>query len=203
MHFETAEEYTVDPENIKYVNQMKVPSDLFDKWYNTHYNGSKKKVIDNRIDKINNIYNNGSLDVSGRALELGFSFGESLYVLHNWYPNVVFDAFDFCQLFSSLIPLMKGLLGKSLDDVWIGDAQNIPKEDNYYDFINSASFFEHLPKEVYDNVLKECFRVLKPGKMIGVYLDHHVGFVSVEQTKSEMVSAGFIPVTDYVFRKPL
>ena len=203
MHFETAEEYTVDPENIKYVNKMNVPSDLVDHWYSIHYNGSPKKVIDNRIEKINHIYNNGQLDVSGRALELGFSFGESLYVLHKWYPNVVFDAFDFCQLFSKLIPLMKDLLGRGLDEIWIGDAQNIPKPNDYYDFINSASFFEHLPDEVYYNVIRECLRVLKPGKMMGVYLDHHAGFVSVEKTRKELESIGFIAVTDYLFRKPL
>lgn len=207
MHFETAEEYAVDKDNIKYVNQMQVPSDMVNKWYNIHYNFDAKKnpktVIENRIDKINNIYDGGKLDVVGKALELGFCFGESLYVLQQWYPDVVFDALDFCPLFSKLIPLIKGLLGKNIDDMWIGDAQQIPKPDNYYDFINSASFFEHLPEDVYLNTLRECMRVLKPGKIMGVYLDHHAGFVSIEQTKKELISNGFISVTDYIFRKPL
>ena len=207
--FEYSKEYLMtEPENVKYVEKFSCPNDLIEKWYDINYNGAHKKVMENRIDKLNHIYQNGKIVLDGHGLEMAFGFGESIYVLMGWYKNITMDAFDFNPLFRKIIPLMKGLHKDRLIDVWIGDAQNIPKLDNCYDFINSCSFFEHLPDDVYWNVIRECYRVLKPGKVLGVYLDggrnngEHIRCVPVSQTKKELESIGFVYLQDYLYQKP-
>ena len=200
----------VEPENVKYVEQFNYATDLVTHWYNIHYNKAIKTVTENRIEKLNHIYNHEKtpLLLSGHGLELAFGFGESIYVLMRWYRDVTMDAFDFNPLFAKIIPLLKELNGSRLQDVWVGDAQNIPKPDNHYDFINSCSFFEHLPEDVYWNVIRECYRILKPGALLGVYLDEgqnggeHIRCVPVSQTQKEVESIGFITLNSYLFQKP-
>jgi len=46
--------------------------------------------------------------------------------------------------------------------IWQGDVSNIPVADNTYDFINCTDVTEHLPPKVYQQMLKELSRVLKP-----------------------------------------
>jgi SAM-dependent methyltransferase len=43
----------------------------------------------------------------------------------------------------------------------LGDALNLPFNDNVFDFITSNSSLEHIPD--YQKVIDECYRVLKPG----------------------------------------
>lgn len=207
-------EYTIEylmnePENTKYVEKFNSAQDLVTHWYNTHYNGSHLKVIDKRIKKLNNIYDNGKAPIKGYGLEMAFGFGESIYVLLNWYKDIKLDALDFNPLFSKIIPHLKDLSGSRLLDIWIGDAQKTGKPDSYYDFINSCSFFEHLPEDVYWNVVRECYRILKHGGTFGVYLDEganygeHIRCVPVAQTKKELESIGFISVSNYLYQKPI
>ena len=206
--FEYSKEFLMnDPENTKYVETFNTPEDLVNKWYNVRYNNASKRVIDNRIDKLNNIYNNGKLPINGHGLEMAFGFGESIYVLLNWYKDIKLDALDFNPLFNKIAPLIKELNGERLSEIWIGDAQNVPKTDGYYDFINSCSFFEHLPEDVYWNVAKECYRLIRPGGLLYLYLDggqnygEHIRCVPVEQTKKEMESIGFVSISNYIYRK--
>lgn len=207
--FEYSVEYLMqEPENVKYINQFNSADDLKNNWYNIHYNHSPIKVIDKRIKKLNNIYNNGKIPVKGHGLEMAFSFGESIYVLMNWYKDITLDGLDFNPLLGKIIPYIKELNGERVQDLWIGDAQNVPAGDGYYDFINSCSFFEHLPEDVYWNIVNECYRLLKPNGFLYVYLDEgknygeHIRCVPVEQTKMELEKIGFISVNNYIFRKP-
>jgi len=84
--------------------------------------------------------------------------------------------------------------------------QIIPKSNDYYDFINSCSVWEHLPNEVYWNVLKECYRVLKPNGLMGVYVDQgsneqHIRSAPPYKTRQEMEKVGFIAKSDYLYTK--
>lgn len=204
----SAEALEHEPENTKYLDTFNSAEDLVNNWYHTHYKGSKSSVFQNRVRKLNHIYDNGSLSLSGHGLELAFGFGESIYVLSKWYDNIVIDGFDFMRLLGRIMPFIKELNGPKVGELWIGDARSTGKPDNHYDFINSCSFFEHLPENVFWPVIKECYRVLKPGGIMGCYLDpgpnygEHVRCVPVEQTKQELESIGFITVNDYVYRKP-
>jgi ubiquinone/menaquinone biosynthesis C-methylase UbiE len=195
-----------DSENVKYIQRFNCANDLIKNWYDTHYNGRRVNVIQNRIKKLNHIYNHGEVPLCGHGLEMAFGFGESIFVLSQWYKNITIDAFDFNPLLGKIIPFIKELNEKVLE-MWIGDAQKIPKPDNYYDFINSCSFFEHLPEDVFWNSVKEAYRVLKRGKMMGVYLDEgenkgeHIRCAAVDQTKKELESVGFVAINNYLYQK--
>src|ERR1035437_10174787 len=208
MYKYSAELLNTEPENTKYVDQFNNSNDLIKNWYHIHYNTSPITVEQKRISKLNHIYDSGKLPLSGHGLEMAFGFGESIYVLLNWYKNITMDAFDFNPLLSKIIPFIKDLYDQKINDMWIGDSQKISKPDNYYDFINSCSFFEHLPEEVYWNTIKETIRVLKPGKYLGCYLDkgknygEHIRCVPIEQTKKELQSIGFLCINDYIYQKP-
>tara|TARA_B110000008_G_scaffold120106_1_gene122794 strand:+ start:550 stop:1371 length:822 start_codon:yes stop_codon:yes gene_type:complete len=45
----------------------------------------------------------------------------------------------------------------------IGDCQKLDFPDNFFDAAFSSDFFEHISKDVKENVVNEVFRVLKPG----------------------------------------
>jgi len=45
----------------------------------------------------------------------------------------------------------------------VGDATTLLFEDNYFDAVFSGDFFEHIDNQTKEKVLKEVFRVLKPG----------------------------------------
>ena len=45
----------------------------------------------------------------------------------------------------------------------IGDVQNLQFEDETFDFVISNDFFEHINHQEKINVIKEVYRVLKPG----------------------------------------
>ncbi|MDB3944465.1 methyltransferase domain-containing protein [Gammaproteobacteria bacterium] len=92
-------------------------------------------------------------------------------------------------------------------DCWCADMSSIAKPADYYNFINSCSVFEHLPDCVYPHTLRECFRALKPGGVIEVYLNTDIGEIHiridpVEKTRDDMENVGFTAINDYFFIKP-
>lgn len=51
-------------------------------------------------------------------------------------------------------------------EVKAGDAQNLFFEDNYFDAVFSADFFEHIDNDKKRKVIAEAYRVLKPGGIL-------------------------------------
>lgn len=53
----------------------------------------------------------------------------------------------------------------------VGDARNLPLENNSVDFICSNNTFEHIPKEVLRNILVDFLRVLRPTGVMSHFID--------------------------------
>ena len=53
----------------------------------------------------------------------------------------------------------------------VGDARNLPIENNSVDFICSNNTFEHIPKDVLKNILVEFLRVLRPAGVMSHFID--------------------------------
>lgn len=144
--------------------------------------------------------------LEGKGLELAFGFGTSLKWLTSRF-DVVVDGLDFSEYFQLLVPYFKEDMGDRIGELWLGDVSDIDKPEEHYDFINSCSVFEHLPDIVYYKCLEECYRVLKDGGLMGVYLDggrpigEHLRMDSLEVTRKDMEEVGFEAVTDYLYRK--
>jgi len=52
------------------------------------------------------------------------------------------------------------------------DAQKTNFQDDSIDFIVSNVTFEHIPENIMTNILKECYRVLKPNGIMSVIIDY-------------------------------
>lgn len=197
----SVEAYKNDPENIKYCELFNEPEDLIKQWYEIKYSGGKETILQRKKKKLCNIYDDVE-DFEGHGLELGFGFGVSLYTLFEWYPRITMDALDFNPLLDKIVPLLKKLNDR-LQKIWIGDSQEV---EGQYDFINSCSFFEHLPDEVYWKTIERCYKILKPGGFFGVYLDQskgpeHIRIRKPHITRKELEQVGFKAKTDYLFVK--
>lgn len=107
-------------------------------------------------------------DLSGRCLELGFNSGLTVHRMAEKYPDLKVDGIDFNPAVERLIPFIKSF-NSNVDDLWIGDTQDIDKPSSYYDYITSLDFFEHLPLRIYIDTLGECCALLKSGGKIWVY----------------------------------
>ena len=148
----------------------------------------------------------GDVKPSGKGLELAFGFGTSLKWLTSRF-DVVMDGIDFADYVQTLIPYFREDMGDKIGELWQGDVANIEKPDEHYDFINSCSVFEHLPDIVYYDCLKECYRILKPGGLMAVFLDsgpphgEHLRMDPPEVTRKDMEAVGFEAITDYLYRK--
>ena len=207
MGFEYSEQaYADDEQTNEELTRFENPFDLVSRWYLHDFHGHGHPVIAVRQAKLAHPYGDVPT-LEGHGLELAFGYGESMFWLLSRYPNITLDGCDFCRTHDKLIPLFKGLFGTRVGDLWIGDAADVPKHDETYDFINCASFFEHLPDDVYWAVARESFRLLKPGGRLFVWVDtdvggQHIRVVPPDQTRREMESLGFIAESDYRFRKP-
>ena len=55
-------------------------------------------------------------------------------------------------------------------DLMVGDALNLPFEDNHFDRLICSEVLEHIPD--YQGALTEIWRVMKPGGKIGISVPH-------------------------------
>jgi len=161
------------------------------------------------IDRWKNWFD--GIEINGRVLDIGFQNGKTLYQLSQKYPDVKIDALDFNHGLSNAIPFYKKLM-PNLEDIWIGDCQNINKPDGYYDNIHCIDFYEHLPEEVYQQSMKECYRLLKNNGEMFVYVGKtdahaHIHLVPNETVIKDMTKNGFNFVANVsdmlIFKKPI
>lgn len=164
-----------------------------------------KETMRRRHRKIMHQYK--GIKLKGHGLELAFGWGTSTKWLLENYEDITLDGLDFSEYMEKNIPILRDIFGDRIRDFWRGDVQEIEKPDNHYDFINSCSVFEHLPDCVYWNTLKECYRVLKPGGLMGVWLDRgeqdgqHLRMDKPKVTRRDMESVGFKAIHNYLYTK--
>ncbi len=102
----------------------------------------------------------GSMPTEGHALEIGCGRGVGVQIILNLFQAAKVDAFD---LDPHMVELAQNRLAKHGDmiRVFIGDASNIDAPDNSYDAVFDFGIIHHIP--VWQDSLKEIYRVLKPG----------------------------------------
>lgn len=76
-------------------------------------------------------------------------------------------------------------------------------EDNTYDFIMSTIVLQHIAvHEIRYNLLKEVYRVLKPGGMISFQMGFGEGYGKAEYTENAYNAKGTNTVHDVIVRRP-
>ena len=97
----------------------------------------------------------------GSLLDVGCGGGWFLRDVNKKYPHLKLTG---CDLSEPMLVYSKNLLGDNATIVK-GDAQNLPFQDNSFDYITSTLAFHHFPEP--DKAISEFWRVLKPNGFDG------------------------------------
>lgn len=199
--------YENDGYNNKLLKTFETPQDLIDKWFHKRWGRSSVTVRDKRDNKLRYAWH--GIQLQGKGLELAFGFGTSVYCLLNNHPEIeTLDCIDFCPTLQKIGDFLKEIFRERIGEIKIASTADMSFwADNSYAFINSSSVFEHLPNDVYWDTVHECFRVLEPGGLMGVYVDQsiepqHIRIKPPRVTAKELKEVGFEVVNNYLFRKP-
>jgi len=137
--------------------------------------------------------------LKGNLLELGHNDGKSAFYLGKECVNLErIDCVDFNESLKSLEAPLRELVPK-IDNIWYTDCRDIPKPNEYYNVINCADFYEHLPTDIYHDSMKECYRLLNPGGFMCVFFGkgtgpqhpEHINVLCDEQVIVDMYTHGF------------
>lgn len=98
------------------------------------------------------------LDDGLRILDVGCGNGTLIFVLANFLPNCEFHGVD-----SSGKQIKKCIRKNKYDNIKFlqAEAEKLPFDDEYFDFITCANTIHLLPQRV--RAIDEMYRVLKPG----------------------------------------
>ena len=82
---------------------------------------------------------------------------------------------------------------KNFDNVKFlqADAQDIPFAEGAYDVIICADIFEHLYPAVFEKVLDECGRLLKPGGQLVIWTPHRGHFIEILRNNNIILKRDF------------
>lgn len=98
-----------------------------------------------------------------RILDVPCGAGRTLKQLRGTFPNASLYGVDlsptYLQKANRLISQDRGVLPQLLQ----ANAESLPYVDNYFHGISSVFLFHELPAPARQNVIDECFRVLRPG----------------------------------------
>lgn len=100
-----------------------------------------------------------------KLLDLGCGAGQAVRAfLNNGVDSYGVDLSEYA--------IQQGKKAFELDGrIYVGSIHNLSQwDDNEFDFIYSNQVFEHLPEKYVDDLVRECYRVLRPGGRIWVGL---------------------------------
>ncbi|NJN76790.1 MAG: class I SAM-dependent methyltransferase [Synechococcaceae cyanobacterium RL_1_2] len=133
----------------------------------------------------NNIILKGlELQPRDKLLELGCGVGAVLGILAQKFPGVSFAGIDIepkqicqAQQYLQALPTLDG--DNREIDLRVGDAASLPWPDNHFDYLYGIWFLEHVPLAQGQAILKEAYRVLKPGGKIYLHEADLMTFLTI------------------------
>lgn len=130
-----------------------------DRWRNSFTNTIKDYIKSNNLRSINNI------------LDVGCSVGISTFYVHDAFPAAkVIDGLDLSPHFLSIAKYRQNAEGEKYKKIrWLHrNVESSGIKSNTYDLTAVSFMFHELPKEPSDAILKELFRVTKPGGVVAI-----------------------------------
>lgn len=123
----------------------------------------RRMVIPPVVDAVRASRAAGSTSVP-RVLDIACGTGRFLHQLHRAVPDAKLYGLD---LSPNYIAHAKKLLADVPEIALLAEnAENIPLQDSSFDVVTSIYLFHELPRDARRNVVREAYRVLKPGGRI-------------------------------------
>lgn len=101
--------------------------------------------------------------VPQRVLDVACGTGRTLKMLRNTFPDVSLYGLDLSPAYlrkaNQLLAQTTGMLPQLVQ----GRGEDMPYRDNYFEGVTCVFLFHELPGPVRQQVINDCFRVLKPG----------------------------------------
>lgn len=99
--------------------------------------------------------------IKGTVLEVACHHGKMAVWMLEEFPQIeMMHMFDFSA--PAVEHCKRIVRERARMKIWRGDVRSIPSADNTYDFVNCTDVTEHLPKQIYLEMIAELSRVLKP-----------------------------------------
>ncbi|TDA66444.1 MAG: class I SAM-dependent methyltransferase [Chloroflexi bacterium] len=166
----------------------------------------------NRLETVINKINIPSSKITW--LEVGCHLGLTAYWIGNILPSAYFYMLDFSN--ESIKWCQKNFPFNERATIWQANVDNIFfNEDrlaNKFDYASCIDVTEHLPEPVYRGMIRELFRVIKPGGFLILMQGNtprveHIHVLKEEELISDFESIGFVlskklPERHYLLQKP-
>lgn len=128
---------------------------------------------------------------SGRVLDVGCGYGAFILRMQYFKPNLKYFGVDLSE---AMIHLARR---NANADFFVASAENLPFPDNYFSIVVCKDTFHHFDKPA--NVLKEMFRVTKPGGKIYITdLRRDSSEEVILQVIQELCETNFVNASQYV-----
>lgn len=127
-----------------------------------------------RIKKLLQIYTPGKDE---KILDVGCGWGTFCFALAPKCKEIV--GIDYSERSIELCNRLLKEKGYANVTFLNADAQNIPLKNDAYDVVICADIFEHLYPAVYEKVIDECRRLLKPGGKLLIWTPHRGHFIEI------------------------
>jgi ubiquinone/menaquinone biosynthesis C-methylase UbiE len=128
-----------------------------------------------------------TLQPGEKLLELGCGVGAVLGIMAQHFPGASFAGIDIepkqihqAQQYLQTLQTPGG--DKPAIDLRVGDAARLPWPDNHFDHLYGIWFLEHVPLAQGQAILKEAYRVLKPGGKIYLHEADLMTFLTYPQS---------------------
>jgi len=139
-----------------------------------------------------------SLPKAAQYLEVACMYGKTAFWVADRYPQLEVWMFDFAETFVERCRAMNPI-GSRLH-VWRGECTDIrlgPSSfDQFFDFATCLDVTEHLPEDVYQAMLAELARVVRPGGHLLLMQGNtvqveHIHVLPEDRLIGDVVQAGF------------
>lgn len=164
-------------------------------------------------DRLYRVFDEVAVPKGCRFLEVACHHGKTAFWLAERHSDATFHMFDFSQV--AVDWCQRNNLFPDRCFIWRGDVTKIEykndKLDDFFDLITCIDVTEHLPHPIYHTMLRELFRVAKPGGGLVLMQGNtphveHINVLPEEELVADVCAVGFmlakhLPERHYLFIK--
>lgn len=158
--------------------------------YHESYSVNLQETFDKKMsflkNRIKNVFELIGPVKGKKILDIGTSNG--LFAIECSKKGATSFGLDFSKIALRSARLVS--IQKSMDIEFVcGECSILPFKSNIFDVLILADLVEHLNKPLYDNLIGECWRVLKKGGLIAIYTPNSEHIIEQLRNKNLILSS--------------